>query len=75
MEKEYESLEKKHLEAETTEAGGVRLEELQQENKDLEEALAEERQRFEDLQQEYEKVVDELEELKESRDIDMLDTE
>jgi chaperonin cofactor prefoldin len=53
----------------------VRLEELQQENKDLDEALAEERQRLEDLQQEYEKVVDELEELRESRDIDMLDTE
>ena len=75
MEKEYESLEKKHLEAETTEYGGVRLGELQQENKNLDEALAEERQRLEDLQQEYEKVVDELEELKESRDIDMLDTE
>lgn len=75
MEKEYESLEKKHLEVETTVYAEERLEELRQENKDLDEALAEERQMLEDLQQEYEKVVDELEELKESRDIDMLDTE
>ncbi|KAG7553652.1 hypothetical protein FFLO_02937 [Filobasidium floriforme] len=72
---EYESLEKRHLEVETTVYAEERLEELRQENKDLDEAFAEERQRLEDLQQEYEKVVDELEELKESRDIDMLDTE
>lgn len=75
MEKEYESLEKKHLEVEPMVYAEERLEELRQENKDLDEALAEERQRLEDLQQGYEKVVDELEELKESRDIDMLDTE
>jgi predicted transcriptional regulator len=75
MEKEYESLEKKHLEVEKTLYAEERLEELRQENKDLDEAFAEERQMLEDLQQEYEKVVDELEELKESRDIDMLDTE
>jgi predicted transcriptional regulator len=75
MEKEYESLEKKHLEVETTVYAEERLEELRQENSNLDEALAEERQMLEDLQQEYEKVVDELEELKESRDIDMLDAE
>jgi chromosome segregation ATPase len=75
MEKEYESLEKRHLEVEPMVYAEEALEELRQENRNLDEAFAEERQRLEDLQQEYEKVVDELEELKESRDIDMLDTE
>jgi hypothetical protein len=67
MEKEYEALQNKLY--------SDRLDREKEAEAQAEMNAAMEMARYDDLEQDYMKVMDELEELRESRDIEMLDTE